>query len=263
MEKVKLLAVAFLAFAGCQSSSSLGQSVRGAIVPHHTLVEHEMEAFYSEIADPEARHVILISPNHYGFGFNYVQTDEVRGPAADILVNQGVLIPESEDFDQEHGIYVHMPFLEKYFPKAEVIPITVKVGTPQSVLDELIDGLTTYADSDGTYVIASIDFSHYVTEEIALMNDERTKTWLMDWEERPSEFSLADLAEVQSPIVAYNDDSIAIDSIESLYVLLKLMERSGGRDFDFWKRTSTTTVLEMNDPDFNTSHIFAKFLIQD
>ena len=36
-------------------------------------------------------------------------------------------------------------------------------------------------DMDKTLIIASIDFSHFVTEETALANDQRTMKWFESW----------------------------------------------------------------------------------
>ena len=173
-------------------------------------------------------------------------------------------------FGVEHGIMVHMDRIEQYFPEAEVVPIMIKWKTPQEALDELVEGVLSGSGVgaagdgyviDSTLIIASVDFSHFVSEEMAVANDKRTVEWFEKWgntkfEDGESEISLDDFWELEASISMDTETSTALDSPESLYVFTKLMGES--LDVEIWDRTSSLSLNGGNDPMDNTSHLFVK-----
>lgn len=218
-------------------------TLRGAVLPHHLLVEVFIDDFYQHLQDefPDVRKIILMSPNHFGYGSRYVQMSE-----------------KPRYFPKEHGIMVHIPFLEKYFPDAEILPIILKFRTPREKLDALVRDLSPRVN-EHTLVLASVDFTHYVGEKDALGNDARTIAWLESG--RPVDFETI-TALAQSIVIGKSsdgDNAVAFDSPETLYVTLKLMEAQGARRFVLWKRTSSASLMKLDDPAQNTSHVFGSW----
>ncbi len=246
--------------------------VKGMILPHHLLVSAYIDKFYTEIARENSYdRVVILSPNHFGYGFNYVQTTDqvegVKGAEGVALDRQSIkLLDESDlaaiepkDFGQEHGIYVHYPFVKKYFPEAKIVPITVKNNTSCIKLDELAAKLEELDQLSGgkTLFLASLDFTHYSAESLAAQNDWRTIKWL----ETPP--ASADLCESSKMVSASLDtetpDAVAIDSAPVIYLMTKLMKDSGSGNFQLWARTSSCSMIKSLPGKDNTSHIFGYY----
>jgi AmmeMemoRadiSam system protein B len=224
----------------------------GLVLPHHLLVEDEIDKVYSQIEDDIER-VILISPNHFGVGFNSVQTNSNNEFSEQI----GVLHVENERFDMEHGIYSHYEFINKYFANVEIIPIIIKQGASLEILNELIASLS-LLDLNNTLIIASIDFSHQIEELEALKSDNKIITWI-------NNHDTVDYADIIGFQTHYSKDpnyeQVALDSPESFYVLFKLFENLGTTHINVLKRTSSSDILKFDEPSLNTSHIFARLLL--
>lgn len=247
----------------------------GAVIPHHLLVEKDIDAFYKKIADEtdwDVKHVVLISPNHFAYGHSFIQTTNVISGepvtlALDLintLNSYGAARIEPSFFGKEHGIFVHYEFIQKYFPDAGVTPFIIKRDTPKDKLDlfaKILEGEI----PDNTLIIASIDFTHFEPEDSAKMDDERTTQWLSDWSSRETatKWRNEDYGEIRDLAIAtYQEksgipdtDPVAIDSPESLYVMTRIFE-----NFVFEKRTSSALILKTTKPVDNTTHIFGKFL---
>lgn len=244
MEKIKVafLALTILLTAGCNTPVK----ATGLLVPHHLFVESQIEEFYTINSSEEVEKIILLSPNHFDYGFSYVQTTtELDGATLDIdFIQNSSLEINTTTFDLEHGITNHLPYIAEYFPNAKIIPIRIKESTPEATLNSLISTLPQDA-----LVIASIDFSHEQLEEKALASDTKTIEWL----ENPGNFTLETIRELAE---TGEECSTNIDSPESLYVLLKLMPPS---QFALWQRTSSASLGNNPDLPENTSHIFGVF----
>lgn len=229
--------------------SACGQkNIEGIIVPHHLLVSKFIDETYSKVSQnlPDTENIILISLNHFNSGFSYIQKPKL-----------------SEISD--HGITAQIPFIEKYFPKAKIFPVIIKAVAPQNRLDLLITKLSEL-DPQKTLVIASIDFSHYIDEDLALKKDTATIDWLKSVKTKTdSEISLDEIKKLAQVEEKFEEDfykietPVAIDSPESLYVITKLMALQSASNFELQNRTSSASLLGIEDQTQNTSHIFGFF----
>ena len=80
---------------------------------------------------------------------------------------------ESDLFEKEHGVQAILPFIAHFFPGTKVIPIVIRVDSdPQDwrILVEALKPLVT----EGTLVVQSTDFSHYLPETVATCRDQET-----------------------------------------------------------------------------------------
>lgn len=297
----------FLAWAplGVPASKTIQE---GLIVPHHLLVKDWMERFYEEqglryppsASAPEnsayptsIERIILLSPNHFGYGYDWIQSTDIQ-PGQDIIPGQdvwpanlpatsvtldgrsiyrlslnGAISIEPSHFYKEHGITAEFPYLERFFWGATILPITFKEGTPQPKLDALVEELIKLQQQNPreTLVIASIDFTHMEEEKYALENDNRTIEFLqsVSTDGPPTLDQLRTLALTTNP--APLPGAVAMDSPETLYVLLQLMAHAAppsGQEadksrFTLWQRTSSTSLIPGLPPKDNTSHIFGSF----
>lgn len=228
---VLFLSVLICFLEGCTPSST---TFLGAVIPHHLYVDFLIDEFYQTIASPNIEQVILISPNHFGYGFSYIQKNDYA--------------------DFEHGINNHLPYIAKYFPNAKILTITIKQDTPVNKLNELTADLTSQ-NLKNTLIIASIDFTHNEYEKFGLQNDNRTIEWLTNISPN---FNYEDIQTLTTSL-GPTENAIAMDSPETFYVFAKLMEFKNATTFELFKRTSSTSLSGVDDPDLYTSHIFGKF----
>ncbi|MFA6917547.1 MAG: AmmeMemoRadiSam system protein B [Candidatus Gracilibacteria bacterium] len=253
-----------------QSQDSQEPTIQGIILPHHLLVEKYIDEFYKLTAEnrPDIKRIILLSPNHFLYGFDPIQsTDKAftpkNSPKLDtnfikFLSKNTPLRIESKNFEKEHGIMVELPFIKKYFPKAKVVPITLKNKISQLHLDKLVKEISKQNLSN-TLIIASIDFTHYEPESVALKNDNAIITWLKTWQEKDQKDAFTAIKNLAKSGAALTRSAVAIDSPESFYVMVKLMENLKTKNMTLWKRTSSASLLNNTDPLQNTSHLFIKF----
>ncbi|MBD3330788.1 AmmeMemoRadiSam system protein B [Candidatus Peregrinibacteria bacterium] len=240
----------------------------GVILPHHLLVEQYIAEVYGSLSDCGFERVIVVSPNHFNYGARYIQSSD-KGVLSEMdnldvenilmLKRSSPLSIEPRYFSLEHGISVQLEFLNQYLPEAKVIPIIIKKGTPVNQL-ELLVGAIMSLDLSNTLVVASIDFTHFEGEDAALINDSNTVTWMQEFSEnKGSENMYEELLNLVKALDETNEEAVAFDSVESLYVFLSLMSRTENFNFGFLRRTSSASMLGLTDPLDNTSHIFAKF----
>lgn len=268
MRKFIILSVALVAaLSGCQSQviekDTKNEVVRGIIVPHHNLVGDYIDDLYENIANDEIKHIVLISPNHFDTGRGDVQTDTNLSKQVNFnydlmksLVERNIVNLEPGTMNNEHGIRVHTDRIPSYFPNADVLPIIIKWKTGEKQLDQMIDSLSKNVDMENTLFIGSIDFSHYVTEDTALANDEKIKEWLAGWYGGMN-FQLNDIWSLEKSKSKDVEISTAMDSPETFYSVLKILDEDGLKA-DVIRRTSSLSLTgkEDGDPMQNTSHLF-------
>lgn len=241
MEVTKIAAGVLLvsALAGC----SYQDDFKGVIMPHHLLVEDKMDDFYDQIWSDFDK-VIILSPNHFGYGFNYVQTNNEE-------YANDLIFYEPKMFDDEHGVTVHYDFIKDRNPDAEIFAVKIKETTPLDMLDDLAGYLDGFKN---TLVISSIDFTHAEYEEIGKQNDEATLEYIKKWSET-GEQDYDELVQLADGL----GDGVAMDSPETLYMMLELLNKKEARDMELYARTSTVTETGYDSPEAYTSHLFIQF----
>lgn len=167
------------------SAVSAGHVPKALIAPHAGYVYSGPIAgtAYARIAP--ARHsvwrVVVMSPSHrVGFdGLALPSSDAFATPLGDVDVD-----PELKEralkhrrvrvYDaahaMEHGIEVHLPFLQVVLDRVSVLPVVVGDAKPETVRDLLLD----VWGGPETVVIVSSDLSHYLDYDTACRLDRAT-----------------------------------------------------------------------------------------
>jgi MEMO1 family protein len=126
--------------------------------------------------------VIVAGPSHFVpfKGVSLFAGESVVTPWGDLAVDQEACqflmdfdshvaeIPSA--FAREHSVEVHFPMIQKYLPKAKVVPVIMGQGTLQSV-KPLAEGLATLWKKKKFLLVASSDLSHYPAYSTALEAD--------------------------------------------------------------------------------------------
>jgi AmmeMemoRadiSam system protein B len=246
MNKLRVIFIALIITMLGACSTEPAPSI-GLILPHHLIVEDKIDEVYELVSNYDFEQVLIIGPNHFGLGFNPIQTNRENF----LSENIEIVKIEDDDYDKEHSIFSHYEFIDKYFSKAQVESLIIKQGVDRKLLDELIEGLNSL-DLNSTLVIASIDFAHGISEEQALQSDNEIINWL---ESVPRD---------SDQIFEFNDgwgpDQVALDSPETLYVVNSIFDTA---KIEVIERTSSGDMLNFTNGDLNTSHIFARLFFDE
>jgi len=158
--------------------------VTGIAVPHHLLAADLIaRGFWAASANSYDR-IVLLSPDHFNRSRRPLATtrqdiETVFGTmrndddATSALLSNTNLFDESDLFKQEHGIAALLPFAKYFFPDARIVPIVVSYGSTRTDWDAAIALLNTLI-KPGTLIVQSTDYSHYLTQQVAMRRDQET-----------------------------------------------------------------------------------------
>ena len=160
----------------------------GFVVPHAAYLYSgpvAANAYYKLAEEGSPRTIIIIGPNHQGFGSLVATYGEGvwETPLGEIEIDYDVvkeLVSRSRylDIDDrahkfEHSVEVQLPFLQYIFDsKFKLVPITLLHQTPE-ISKDLANAIYSVEKELGLdYVlIASSDFTHYEPHEVAVKKD--------------------------------------------------------------------------------------------
>ncbi len=222
----------------------------GVILPHHLIVAEELTEFYSGLSVvTKPKLVVVISPNHYQDGAADIQTCrncefqttngsvELEDGFGRSLVDAGIADFEDETFIKEHGVYNHAPYIKKFFPKAEIVPIVLKWKMPKEKVESLAEWLNENLPVD-SLVVASVDFSHYIPVEAADFHDHSSYATIKNFDYD-------------------NVHDLEVDSPSSIYAVLKFMEKRGYKNAERFAHTNLQDYVSHRES--TTSHQFFSF----
>jgi len=160
--------------------------VRALIVPHAGYVySGPVAAFaYKLVQGGDFETVVIIGPTHrYGFegcsiypkgGFETpLGVAEVDNSIAQALIKASGFSFDPDAHKEEHSVEVQVPFVQKVFPKAKIVPIVM--GYPDEQTIRVMAGaLAKVLKDKKALVIASTDMSHYLEKGKANALDAET-----------------------------------------------------------------------------------------
>lgn len=129
---------------------------------------------------------VLIGPNHTGIGASasIMTKGEWEMPLGKIktaeelanliLEKSQVLDEDNEAHLQEHSLEVQIPFIQYFFPQAEIVPISLsdyRLSTCQDIGQAIAQSLQQTNQQTNTVIIASTDMTHYEPQKIAEKKD--------------------------------------------------------------------------------------------
>lgn len=167
-------------------SNSSEIDTKAIIVPHHLVTSKSIALGVKALASSTPPTVVIISPDHFEncpklvcttkgsyqtfFGDVFIANKEVD------QLTKSKLVGISELFTEEHGIYSIVPFVKYYIPNAKIIPIVISQKSKGTEADrsEIIKLLKSIL-IQGSALIISSDFSHYLVLKEADKMDEKTQ----------------------------------------------------------------------------------------
>jgi len=154
----------------------------GGIAPHAGYVYSGMVAahLYSRLAaDGVPESFVILGPNHTGMGSGLaITTQDFETPLGvakvdlDLarLLRKGLVDDDPQSHSAEHSIEVQLPFLQYVFGEVKFVPMCMgfqDLEAATSVGNSIRDAMK----SKDIVVIASTDFSHYVSASVARKKD--------------------------------------------------------------------------------------------
>jgi AmmeMemoRadiSam system protein B len=163
------------------------RNIVGLICPHAGYLYSgpvAANAFYELAVDGKPDTVVLLGPNHtgYGSGLALMREGVWRTPLGDVEVDSGIadaILNETSvvDIDEvahryEHSIEVQLPFLQFLYGNAfKIVPICFLMQDYDSA-EEIGRALVEALDATNTVVIASSDMTHYEPAKFATAKDQ-------------------------------------------------------------------------------------------
>ena len=165
-----------VAFAGEQPRPSTQQPA-AILLPHH-LVARGLIAravFHAQRAQPQT--IVVLCPDHENRGQTQATisasgwaspwaTYAVDSPAVAALQALPFVRVGEEVIRQEHSVLHPLPFLQYQFPTARFVLITFRGGLNAQAAEQLAQTLNRTLAADDL-VVASVDFSHATTAQVA------------------------------------------------------------------------------------------------
>jgi AmmeMemoRadiSam system protein B len=158
--------------------------VTGIVVPHHLVGVDLIVAAFEAAKHGDYDRLILLSPDHFKLASRPFATtrrgfETALGPiqpdaeAAVALLKACPLVEDSDVFEREHGVQAILPIAARYFPKAKLLPVTLRIDSREEDWHELIKALKPLV-TGRTLIVQSTDYSHYLPSDQAALRDQET-----------------------------------------------------------------------------------------
>lgn len=240
-------------FYGSLSISKIGPlgsgKIYGGITSHHFLVSKKISKFFSSFSGQSPKTVVIIGPNHYNVGksdiliskypyktpWGWLQSDN---EIIDKLLKEKIAVNEENPFSREHSISALVGFIKYHLPESKIIPIILKRDISKEKSQDLAEKLNK-ALPDDSVVIASVDFSHHLSNLASKFHDQK---------------SIAAVSNFDCERIYQSE----IDSPGSICALEKYLELKNAGKIDY-ENINSAEFLKNPDLEDVTSYLFAHF----
>ena len=219
------------------------------VVPHHLVADRYIASFFATVAETAEAYtsVLLLGPNHSGKTVPLVTSQAGFNTPYGYLANnipltQGLLehpqlkVAHNPALIQEdHSLAALVPYVKYYLP--QVTLGTLLLSNDLS-LQECFILAQHLAQLEETLVVASIDFSHYLTPQEAAMRDLVTLKAIKQWD---------------YPTISQFTDA-HVDSPESLITILYLAELHHVPNLELWEHSEASLLENAPLPQGTTSY---------
>ncbi len=223
--------------------------IYAGVVPHHLLASDIILNFFKNLRMDESDVIVLISPDHFyqcnSKGVDFITTDSAnfKGFQIERTLIQGIannfsVLESSILLSLDHGIVDILLFLKLNFPHVKLVPVIISRGLTFEKAKQFTETLFTLSKAKTT-VIASVDFSHNLEEEIAKLHDERSIRVFLNFEEEG--FS-----------------NIDVDSPQALFIARYFAKSKGADSFTVIGKGNSNNYLKEKQP--QTTSYFSALL---
>jgi len=194
--------------------------VMGGLVPHHIPTTIPLLAeFYTKLKNSrDVKTFVVLGPDHVDAGRGNISVSKadfvmpfgtLRPNLAMIeqLESSGFIVQDEAPFDREHSIDSQLLLISKLFPNAQIVPLIFRSSITNEEARAFGKILAGVVDED-TFIVSSVDFSHYLSEKQA----------------RPIDYLSAN---VLGAIDSKSTELVRADSEQSLVALMSFLETKG------------------------------------
>ena len=168
-----------------QNPNTSLQEIKGGIVPHHLLAGEMIASFFKAISVEQPDIVVVIAPNHKGTGVKTVHTGswnwqtpfgilEADENIVNSLIDSKTADSNFDLLEEDHSIAGLVPYIKYYMPGSKIVPVLIHGNYGLKDAQQLGQNLQEKLQNGNkkSLIIASVDFSHYLTLEEADQMDE-------------------------------------------------------------------------------------------
>ncbi len=159
--------------------------VKGIITPHHLLASHLIHDLFASVEGSTYDHVLVMGPDHKNRDGVVVYTEDTGWqtpfgllPLNDSFHTSLIQLPymavDNKKIADDHAITAIIPYVAYYFPHVSINSMILPPTLSRNQAIELGHFLKDTLDSDKTLLVASIDFSHYLSVDTAYEKDSET-----------------------------------------------------------------------------------------
>lgn len=163
------------------------EDIKGMILPHHLVFGNEVANYYNLASKSSPSVIVLIGPDHFSAGNNDITSSDIshETPYGILKVNteitnnlyNGIVSRDDHLFNNEHSITSQTGFIKKIFPRSTVVPLAMYKNLSRKKAIQVAEELNAILPKD-FLVIASVDFSHFLPEEVSRFHDEVSTSML-------------------------------------------------------------------------------------
>lgn len=170
----------------------VNNQIYGAIIPHHLLASDMIADMMKTLENRDIKKILLIAPNHKGIGGKQaiLTTSKNWETPFGILKSNKELTEKLKEIDgvwenekvlkEDHSASALIPFIKYYLKDVEVSVLLLNGNYGYQSSRSLAKKIFEIVSSEDVFVLASIDFSHYLSKEEAYKRDEITKKLMYD-----------------------------------------------------------------------------------
>ncbi len=229
------------------------QNYISGVVNHHLIAESIIEKFFIELAkDVFIQKIILIGPDHFNiaavYGNKIITVNTSTTDLRKVSVDNQLLdtLTRMNDFafsdyaiKNDHGIMNILPFIKSYFPEAKIIPFLIPLRFSFDDAKNLAEKLNKILP-DNSFVLASVDWSHYLPKNVADFHDAKSIRVFLNFEEQ-------------------NFSNIEVDCPQCLYVSRYFAKLRNANDYIEIDHKNSQDFLNNRILDITTSYYSAIF----
>lgn len=239
-KKLLFLALIIIVLSGCQNKDYNSQDfvlkdlvldkisdfsfnnndIVAGVAPHHLVAKDILQSFYEHLEkNSNPNTIVIIGPDHfnayYTHGSNFItikpQSEDFFGLEVDKQLIEDInstmpLAFSNSSVKIDHAVRNHIDYIKKYLPKTKIFPVLIPGTITKIESDNFVDGLV--KSNKNILVIASVDFSHYLSSEMADLHDLKSMRVIKNYEQE-------------------NFNQLEVDSWQSLYIARNYAKAKG------------------------------------
>jgi len=167
-------------------------TLASGVIPHHLAAGHLNARYFEAIVENDPKIIVLVGPNHTNTGSRIISGSNswstpigslsAEKRAISVMAQKGLVKIDERVLAKEHSIGAVIPFIKFYLPNAQVLPLIFHHDVKLSEIENLLDHLDAELGKEGYLLLASVDFSHYLTYDKAAAKDEQTIRAIFDYD---------------------------------------------------------------------------------